>query len=526
MNTHARSQPTLVLMILDGWGYNENHEHNAIAQAHTPHWQHWWQTCPHLLLDASGSAVGLPADQMGNSEVGHMHIGAGRLIPQDFTRINQAITDGSFATNAVLLQMIADTQRHGHAMHVIGLLSAGGVHSHEQHLFAFLALCAEKGLTDICLHLLLDGRDTPPKSALESLSRLNDVLAKNKHNVRVCSITGRHYAMDRDQRWDRIEPLYQLLTTEQTTPCYEDAATAIAAYYAHGITDEFIPATRIGKPHPLVDGDAVFFFNFRSDRMRQLTQALIAPSFDHFSRVVVPKLSHAVSMTHYAEYLATEIVFPPYHVQHCLGEILATHGLHQLRLAETEKYAHVTFFFNGGQETAFTHEDRILIPSPKVTTYNLQPEMSAPQVTAALLSAIASQQYDVIICNYANADMVAHTGDYPATIKAIEHLDTAIYAVATLLKQFDGNLLITSDHGNADCMFNESTQQAHTAHTNEPVPFLFIGNPIWQTATDHGTLCDIAPTILQLLNLPIPPEMSGQSLLRLQGLRVKDTRTS
>lgn len=501
----------LVLMILDGWGYREDAKHNAIAAAKTPQWDAWWQTCPHILLEACGTEVGLPDKQMGNSEVGHMHIGAGRIIYQDLTRINQAIANGEFAKNPVLIQLIQSMKQQGQAIHVMGLLSPGGVHSHEDHLFAFLALCDELHFKNVCLHLFLDGRDTPPQSALQSLAKLNQQL--KKHAVgQVCSLSGRYFAMDRDKRWERISLIYHLLTAAQSKFHFNQAEEAINAFYADNKFDEFIPPTRIGQGSAIRDGDAVFFFNFRADRARQLTHALLDEEFNGFIRTTRPNLSHFVSMTTYEKNLTTESVFPPIPLNNTLGKVIADAGLTQLRIAETEKYAHVTFFFNGGLEQAYPNEDRILIPSPAVATYDLIPEMSAPELTKTLVESINSGAYDVIICNYANADMVGHSGDFAATIKAIECLDQCMQKVGQALSKTGGSLLITADHGNAEAMFDEKTSQAHTAHTNQPVPLLYIGKD-WQFNCAHGGLIDIAPTMLQLLDIPKPAEMTGQTLL-------------
>lgn len=502
---------TLLLMILDGWGYNENNAHNAIAQAHTPQWDEWWQKSPHMLLEASGMPVGLPEAQMGNSEVGHMHIGAGRIIQQDFTRINQSIKEGEFANNPVFGQVIQNLQHTGKTLHIMGLCSPGGVHSHEDHLFALLELCAQKQFRSVCLHLFLDGRDTPPKSALKSIEKLNTKLKLHPVGT-IASLSGRYYAMDRDNRWDRIESVYNLLTLGQSKDQFLNAEEAIKYFYEQNLSDEFIPPTVIGSPSILTDGDAVLFFNFRADRARQLTTAFIEPLFTKFQREHKPQLSYFVSMTQYDKSLTTLPAFPPMQLNNTLGEVIAAKGLTQLRIAETEKYAHVTFFFNGGKEEVFTHEERILIPSPKVATYNLQPEMSAPQLTERLIQAINSQAYDVIVCNYANADMVGHSGDFKATLRAIECLDQCMSKVGQALSQQNGHLLITADHGNAEAMFDENTQQAHTAHTNGPVPLVYVGQG-WHFTQTEGSLIDIAPTILTLLGINPPTEMTGHQLL-------------
>ena len=501
----------LVLMILDGWGYCEDRKNNAIAAAHTPQWDTWWRTRPHMLLQASGSAVGLPNAQMGNSEVGHMHIGAGRVIPQDLTRINEAIKNGSFAKNSAFIKTIDGMKQTGGALHVLGLLSPGGVHSHENHLCAFLALCKTAQFSNVYLHLFLDGRDTPPQSARLSLDKLNAHLI-HYPVATIASITGRYYAMDRDHRWERIEPVYRLLTEGQSDYHFETAEEAIHAFYEQKINDEFIPPTQIGKRIAIEDGDAVLFFNFRSDRARQLTEALIANDFHGFNRNKKPRLQHMITMTHYADTLDTQSAFPPPDHSNTLGEVIANHGLRQLRIAETEKYAHVTFFLNGGSEEPFPLEKRILIPSPTVATYDLLPEMSAQKLTNTLIDAIQSGDFDVIICNYANADMVGHSGNFAATVHAIEALDGLMHDVWQALSQVGGQLLITADHGNAESMFDDLTQQSHTAHTNNPVPFLYIGGD-WSFSKTEGSLIDVAPTVLALLKIKPPKEMTGEALL-------------
>ena len=502
----------LVLLILDGWGYREERDHNAILQAHTPQWDEWWQSKPHMLLDASGRMVGLPAGQMGNSEVGHMHIGAGRVIPQDFTRINESIESGEFFNNETLLSAIEDIKVKNKSLHVLGLLSPGGVHSHENHLFAFLKLCAEHRFHRVYLHLFLDGRDTPPQSAKESLKRLKKTMEQYPV-ARICSISGRYFAMDRDQRWQRIEPVYRLLTENESIHHFDSAESALDAFYKQNIFDEFIPPTHIGERRAIEDGDSVFFFNFRADRARELTQSLLLDEFTGFERYRKPHIDHFLSMTQYGKHLPTNPVFPPINLVNTLGEVIARHGLRQLRIAETEKYAHVTFFLNGGLEPVFPNEERILIPSPKIATYDQQPEMSAEELTATLVEEIESKDYDVIICNYANADMVGHTGNFSATIEAIECLDKAMRAIWRALQKSGGQLLITADHGNAECMFNPSTKQPHTAHTNELVPLLYIGDERYYFNCKQGSLIDIAPTVLNLLGITPPQEMTGKVLL-------------
>lgn len=506
-----RNNKPLVLMILDGWGYRNETEHNAIAAANTPQWDEWWQTRPHILLEASGHQVGLPEAQMGNSEVGHMHIGAGRIINQDFTRINEAIANGEFAKNPVFIKLIKEMKTTGKTLHVMGLLSPGGVHSHENHLFTFLALCAEQKFNQLSLHLFLDGRDTPPQSALQSIARLNQQLKKYPVAT-IASITGRYFAMDRDHRWERVAPVYHLLTEAKSSYQFKTAEEAISTFYAEQKSDEFIPPTLIGKGKAIENDDSVLFFNFRADRARQLTKAFIDETFNGFIRTKQLSLAHFISMTCYARNLATESAFPPLLLRNTLGEIIAANGLSQLRIAETEKYAHVTFFFNGGSEQVFPNEDRILIPSPSVTTYDLLPEMSAPDLTRALIDAIRSEAYDVIICNYANADMVGHSGNFNATTKAIECLDRCMHEVWQALANTGGALLITADHGNAEAMYDHVTHQVHTAHTCQPVPLLYVGGD-WHFISEKGSLIDVAPTLLALLGISQPGEMTGSVLL-------------
>lgn len=507
-----RSGCPFVLIVLDGWGYNTKTEHNAIYSAKTPHWDEWWQSRPHILLNTSGKSVGLPHGQMGNSEVGHMHIGAGRIIPQDYTRINQAIETGAFDQNKVFNQCIDDLIKSNKALHLMGLLSEGGVHSHEQHLFAFLNLCAKKKFDKVYLHLFLDGRDTPPQNALPSIKGLEEAL-KPLPGAKIASLSGRYYAMDRDKRWERIQPVYDLLTQAKAPQQYPDAESAIEAYYQQGIYDEFIPPTAINQAPAMSDGDALFFFNFRADRARQLSAAFVDDAFEGFERQKRPQLSAFISMTRYSKNLPTTIAFPPLELNNTLGEILSKKGLSQLRIAETEKYAHVTFFLNGGSEQVFPNEDRILIPSPRIATYDLKPEMSAPELTTTLVNAINGRAFDVIICNFANADMVGHSGKFEAAVKAIECLDDCMNQIWEAVDLLGGQVLITADHGNAEMMYDDKTQQPHTAHTCDPVPLLYLGPAKWHFTQDTGNLTDVAPTILHLLNIQPPDEMTGKILL-------------
>lgn len=506
------SQKTFALIILDGWGYREDARFNAIAAANTPHWDYLCQNYPHNLIDSSGLLVGLPDGQMGNSEVGHLHMGAGRRVCQDLTRIDESIQTGDFFKNPLLLEAFHAAQANNRAVHVIGLLSPGGVHSHESHLQALLTLAAQQKFKNLWIHAFLDGRDTPPKSAQKSL----EILEKQYH-AQIASIVGRYYAMDRDKRWDRIEKAYDLLTGEGAAYTAQTASEALDAAYARGETDEFVQPTSIlngaNQPRVIEEGDTVLFFNFRADRARQLSHALIDQNFTGFERRRHPNLAHFITFTDYAADIPSDVVFPTAPLKNMLGDYLSQQGYQQLRLAETEKYAHVTFFFNGGIEAPFQGESRILIPSPKVSTYDLVPQMSANEITETLVAAIKSQAYQFIVCNFANADMVGHTGDFQATLKAIEVIDTCLGKIFDALKSTQSEAVITADHGNAELMFDSQTHQPHTAHTNEQVPFIYIGRPA--TAVKTGSLVDIAPTILYLMGLKMPAEMTGKSLVKL-----------
>lgn len=503
-------------MILDGWGYSEKPEHNAILNARTPTWEHLWHDYPHLLIRCSGTDVGLPADQMGNSEVGHLNLGAGRVVYQEFTRISRAIKSGSFFTNHTLTDAVDAAVSRGKAVHILGLLSPGGVHSHEEHVQAMAKLAVERGAEKVYMHAFLDGRDTPPKSAAGSLDAMNEVFAQLGRG-RIASLIGRYYAMDRDHRWPRVQAAYDLITQGKADYTAPDALSALDMAYARGETDEFVKATAIvpsgGAPVRMEDGDAVIFMNYRSDRARQITRAFIEEGFDGFPRTVRPQLSAFVSLTEYNEEFHIPVAFPPERLRNTFGEYIAQLGLHQLRIAETEKYAHVTFFFNGGAEQPYAGEDRILVPSPNVATYDLKPEMSAPEVTNKLVEAITSGKYDAIICNYANPDMVGHTGNMAAAIKAIETIDGCLVRVVTALKNVGGELIITADHGNAEQMADDSTGQAHTAHTTNLVPFIYVGRSAEPAAA--GTLADVAPTMLYVMGVEPPPEMSGRPLIKL-----------
>jgi 2,3-bisphosphoglycerate-independent phosphoglycerate mutase len=511
------SPKPLMLIVMDGWGYRENPEHNAIAKARKPTWDYFWKNYPHTLIHASEAAVGLPSSQMGNSEVGHLNLGAGRVVYQEFTRINRAISSGTFFSNKTLTDAVDLAVSSGKSVHILGLLSPGGVHSHEEHIHAMAELAVKRGAKQLYLHAFLDGRDTPPQSAASSIKAMEEKFTALGQG-RIASIIGRYYAMDRDHRWPRIQSAYDLITQGKADYIAPTASAGLELAYARGENDEFVAATEIvppgGTPVRILDGDVVIFMNFRSDRARQITRPFIEENFDGFERAVWPRLGRFVSLTEYQSEFHIPCAFPPERLRNVLGAYLAEKGIHQLRIAETEKYAHVTFFFNGGEEAPFKFEDRILVPSPTdVPTYNKKPEMSAPQVTDKLIEAIRGGAYDVIICNFANADMVGHTGDFDATVKTIEVLDACLKRVYDALRAVGGEMLITADHGNAEQMFDNDTHQAHTAHTINPVPFLYIGRPAKVAAT--GALEDIAPTMLYLLGLPIPPEMSGHALVEL-----------
>lgn len=505
-------RPTL-LLIFDGWGYTETAENNAIALANTPNWDKLWANRPHTLISGSGADVGLPDGQMGNSEVGHLNMGAGRMVPQELGRVNMEITDGSFDKNTVFVTALEKAISQHKAVHILGLLSAGGVHSHENHIHAMVELAAKEGATEIFVHAFLDGRDTAPKSALASIEKLNQKFAELGKG-QIASLCGRYYAMDRDQRWDRIELAYNLLTQGKGEFITDNAEAGLQLAYERDETDEFVKPTWISGAKPIQDGDAVFFMNFRADRARELSHAFTDERFAGFQRQVFPKLSAFVTLTEYASDIHSQIAYPPQSHKNVLGEYVANKGLTQLRIAETEKYAHVTFFFNGGREQPFENEERILVASPKVATYDLQPEMSAPELTEKLVNAIASEKFDMIICNYANADMVGHTGKLDAAIKAIETIDTALGKLVDAIEKADGDMLVTADHGNAECMVNPKTHQPHTAHTSNPVPLVYVGKRDVTFKPDmHGTLCDVAPTMLALMGLTQPAEMTGHNLL-------------
>ncbi|MFM9912839.1 MAG: 2,3-bisphosphoglycerate-independent phosphoglycerate mutase [Methylophilaceae bacterium] len=498
-----------ILIILDGFGHGAATPDNAIAQAKKPHLDQLLATCPNTLINASESFVGLPSGQMGNSEVGHLNIGAGRIVAQEFDRINIAIESGEFNQNPTLIEAV--TKAKNSALHIFGLLSDGGIHSHQEHIFAMLKMAAKAGVTNIYVHAFLDGRDTPPRSAERYLAALEDVLRETGVG-RIASVAGRFYAMDRDKRWERVAPAYQLVTDGVGEFSATDAQSALQAAYARDENDEFVKPTSVGEAVRIEDGDVVLYMNFRSDRARELSQAFLDADFAGFPRGRVPKLGGYYTLTQYSQSLAvTDVAFKPYAVRNGFGEYIAGLGLKQLRIAETEKYPHVTFFFNGGEETVYPGEERILVPSPEVATYDMQPEMHAPELTDKLVEAILSRKFDAIICNYANADMVGHTGNLQAAIKAIETLDTCVGRVVEAMQIIGGEVIITADHGNAEAMLDHIHHQAHTQHTTNLVPFIYVGRKASIAKT--GALQDIAPTLLNMMGVPQPTEMTGKSLV-------------
>lgn len=508
----------LMLIILDGWGYREEKEANAIASAHKPNWNYLWATCPHTLISGCGKCVGLPEGQMGNSEVGHLNMGAGRIVHQDLTRIDQAIEEGEFDNNPIFNQAIQKAIKNQKSIHIFGLLSPGGVHSHEKQIQALVTLTAKLRAEKVFIHAILDGRDTPPRSAVHSLKEL--IRHTREVNCgKIVSIVGRYYAMDRDKRWERVQKAYELFTEAKAEFSATDAIHALKHAYERGENDEFVKPTTIHEPNEskvvIEDGDVVIFMNYRADRAREITSTFVDPHFDGFHRQKIPQLAEFVSLTEYDKTLKTSIAFPSESLNNILGAYLSEKNCRQLRIAETEKYAHVTFFFNGGIEAPFPGEDRVLIPSPKVATYDLQPEMSALEVTERLIQELKGERYDVIICNFANPDMVGHTGNLVATIDAIEVIDSCIGKIIACLKEVGGEAIFTADHGNAEMMFDETTGQPHTAHTRELVPFVYFGRPA-EIIKTNGILSDIAPTMLYLMGLSQPKEMTGQSLLELK----------
>jgi len=510
----ANRPKPLVLLILDGFGLRKERDNNAIALASTPCWDQLQQDYPMTALDCSGDVVGLPGDQMGNSEVGHLHIGGGRLLRQELSRVSYEVEEGSFFQNPVLCRAVDEAIAKDKALHIMGLLSPGGVHSHEIQIMAMIKLAAQRGLKKIYLHAFLDGRDVPPRSADPSLQLAEETFAAVGVG-QIASIGGRFYGMDRDNRWERVEVAYNLIAKGESQFTSDSARKALADAYQRGENDEFVMPTAIvdanGQVVVLDQDDSIVFMNFRADRAREISQALTNPSFDKFERGCAPHQGCFATLTEYHQDFDYPVAYPSVDVKNSIGEVLSNLGLKQLRLAETEKYAHVTFFLNGGRDAPFPGEERILVPSPKVKTYDLQPEMSAPEVTDHLVNAIVGGEFDVIICNYANCDMVGHTGNLDAAITAVETIDASLSRIVAALKQVGGQMLLTADHGNIEQMTDEVSGQAHTAHTMNLVPLLHVGGS--KPLLDGGNLADLAPTMLAILNLPQPVEMTGRSLI-------------
>jgi len=502
----------LVLLIMDGWGYRPNMPDNAVANANTPVLDQLCKDYPNELISASGMDVGLPDGQMGNSEVGHTNIGAGRTVYQNLTKVTKSIMDGDFFENAAFVAAVDKAVAAGKAVHIMGLASPGGVHSHDSHILAAIELAAKRGAKNILVHAFLDGRDTPPRSAAGTLAKFEAKYAELGAG-RTATLVGRYYAMDRDNRWERVEEAYNLLTQASAEYSADNALVGLEDAYARNENDEFVKATTIGEKAAIEDGDAVLFLNFRADRARELTYTFTDVNFSGFERAVTPNVNF-VTLTEFAANITAPAAYPSEELTNTLGEWLAKNNKTQLRISETEKYAHVTFFFNGGVEDEFNGEKRTLIKSPAVATYDMQPEMSSVELTEKLVAAIKSTEYDVIICNYPNGDMVGHTGVYDAAVKACEAVDGCVGQIVEALKEVDGECLITADHGNAEQMIDPETGGIHTAHTNLPVPFIYVGRDA-EMATG-GRLCDIAPTMLKLMDMEIPAEMSGTPLISLK----------
>ncbi|BAZ89517.1 2,3-bisphosphoglycerate-independent phosphoglycerate mutase [Raphidiopsis curvata NIES-932] len=507
----------VVLVILDGWGYCEDKRGNAIAAAKTPIMDGLWAGYPHTLIRTSGKAVGLPEGQMGNSEVGHLNIGAGRVVPQELVRISDAVEDGSLATNSALLNICQEVKSRNGKLHLVGLCSDGGVHSHITHLLGLLDFAKSQQVSDVCIHAIMDGRDTQPVDGIKTIQQLENYIDRVGVG-RITTISGRYYAMDRDRRWDRVQLAYDVMTQEGAGKG-KTAIEVLQSLYAEGVTDEFIVPVRIA-PGAISPGDGVIFFNFRPDRARELTQAFVSCNFQGFPREQITPLSF-VTFTQYDPELPVSVAFAPQNLQNMLGEVIANHGLKQFRTAETEKYAHVTYFFNGGLEYAYEGEDRAMVASPQVPTYDKEPQMSADAVTSLAISAIEKRIYSLIVMNYANPDMVGHTGKVDATVVAIQTVDRCLGKLVESVGRAGGTLIITADHGNAEYMVDENGSP-WTAHTTNPVPLILIEGeklkiPGYGANVDlrnDGKLSDIAPTILDILKLPQPPEMTGKSLLR------------
>ena len=507
----------VLLVILDGFGYRTEGDDNAILHANTPNWSRMRSEFPWTTIQASESYVGLPNGQFGNSEVGHLNMGAGRVVRMDISKMDCGIEDGSFFSNATFQQAIHTAKAGGSALHILGLVSDGGVHAHENHIHALLKMAVDGGVSKVYVHAFLDGRDTPPRSAELYLARLEQKIAECGGG-QIASLVGRYFAMDRDKRWDRVQLAYDLLTAGKGEFTATSAAEGLRLAYARDENDEFVKPTTIvppgAAPVQMADGDVVVFMNYRADRARELTQALSWPNFTGFPRSQYPKLGYFCSATNYGEEYTTPVAYPPEKIAHGLGETLSHAGLKQLRVAETEKYPHVTYFFNGGEETPFPGEDRVMVPSPKVATYDLQPEMSAPAVTEKILAAIASGEYSAIIVNYANGDMVGHTGKYEAARAAVQALDNALGQIVGAMRAAGGEVLITADHGNCEKMWDPVANQPHTQHTLSQVPFMYVGRPATVAAPGSGALRDVAPTMLALMGVPQPAEMTGRNLVQ------------
>ena len=510
--TETKRPRPVVLCILDGWGHREEREDNAIALGNTPNWDRLWSSEPRAFLEASEEEVGLPKGQMGNSEVGHMNLGAGRVVMQDLVMIDHAIVEGELERNAALNDLVKALHKSGGRCHIMGLMSPGGVHSHQDHIAALASVLSHEGVP-VEIHAFTDGRDVPPQSAKDQVAEfMADVHALP--GVNVATVIGRYYAMDRDKRWDRVAKAYAAMVGAEGEKA-ADPIQAIDQSYATGKHDEFILPTVIGDYAGMKDGDAILMANFRADRAREILSAFVDPAFDGFERGTVPKLAAVVGMVEYSSALAKLMttIFPPKSLTKVLGEVVSEAGLTQLRIAETEKYPHVTFFFNGGEERVYPGEDRILVPSPKVATYDLQPEMSAAEVTDKVVAAVDSGKYDLVVINYANPDMVGHSGILAAAIKAVEAVDASIGQLEAAVRRQGGVMLITADHGNCEMMTDPDTHGPHTAHTLDKVPLVLVNAPAGVTAIRSGRLADIAPTLLDLMVLPKPAEMTGHSLI-------------
>jgi 2,3-bisphosphoglycerate-independent phosphoglycerate mutase len=511
MTSSHRRRP-VVLCVLDGWGHREETDDNAIAQANLPMFRKYWKACPHALLEASGQAVGLPKGQMGNSEVGHMNLGAGRVVLQDLPMIDRAVAQGEIRNNGALKDFIVKLKKSGGTCHLMGLASPGGVHAHQNHMVALARPLTEEGVP-VAVHAFLDGRDTPPQSAIGYMAKLQADLAPLK-NVTLATLSGRYYAMDRDTRWDRVEKAYDVLV-QGLDAAATDAESAIKASYAAGVTDEFVLPVALGGYGGMKDGDGILFANFRADRAREILLALLDPSFAGFARKTTVNFAAAAGMVDYSErhkvFMTT--LFPAATITNTMGAIVAAAGLKQLRIAETEKYPHVTFFFNGGREEPYVGEERRMIPSPKVATYDLQPAMSAREVTDKVVDAVESGAFDFIVLNYANPDMVGHTGSLAAAIRAVETVDACLGRLLAAVEKAGGLALVTADHGNCETMHDPETHGPHTAHTLARVPVMLVNGPASVKGLRDGRLADVAPTLLALMGLPQPVEMDGESLL-------------